>query len=153
MVDPTLVISIPRLLLPGSLDPLVFSGTQDENPLGISDFAEPPLTPRIVGVENDAPVHGSTPLRWSYQDTTLQWATYPDADDETDVQAFFAEIQAAITQGLRFPVHVTISDAPTKVWSCQPGTITPEARSRPNLANHDPSWTILLPCNPIPGTV
>lgn len=148
MPEPTLTISIDRTAL--ALTPLVLSGRDDGSPLGVTDFTEPGRQPRIVSISSDHQ-HGDNPLRWSYQQAVLTFSAFPEADDEATAQAALEELRAAITQGLRYEVTVTISDAPPKVWTCNPGTLSPPSRDYLNLKHHFPVWSVTLPCHPIPA--
>lgn len=149
-LNPTLTITLPRTFLPGSLDPLLFSASDDENDLGIIDFVRPPQTPRVVSITSDHQ-HGDNPLRWSYQHAILAWTVSARVATEAAAQAYFKEIQAAITQALKFPVTTKEDDAPAEVWTCNPGAVVPAARSLQNMQHHDTLWTVSLPCYPIPA--
>lgn len=147
-LNPTLTLSIDRAAL--SLAPLVLSANDDEHPLGIIEFVEPPLVPRIEGID-DTHLHGTVPLRWSYNQSILAFTVAPRVETETAAQAVLEELRAAVTQALRYQVTQTISDAPPKVWTCNPGQITPTGRDLLDLRHHWPLRTVSLPCHPIPA--
>lgn len=147
MVDPTLTISIDRTAL--SLPPLVFVGS-GEGSLGVVDYREPAMQPRVRFAPSSDFIHGDVPLSWSWQQTLLDWAFFTDVESEAESRALLAEVRAAVTQGLSFMVSVSVSGAPAESWSCSPGPLVPESgRTYENLRDSDPVWSLSLPCYPI----
>lgn len=147
MPDPTLTISIDRSAL--SLSPLLFVGSGDGQ-LGITDYREPAMQPRLRVAPASDFIHGEIPLAWSYQQTILEWSFATFGTTEAESRTLVAEVRAAVTQGLSFPVTVTVNGAPAETWSCNPGQVVSETpRTYENLRDSDPTWLVSLPCYPI----
>lgn len=147
MVDPTLVISIDRTSL--SLPPLVFSATYGDGELGIVDYTEPAMQPRIRYAADSDYEDGSEPRGRTWQQTILGWDFVTDqVVSETESRALVAEVRAAITP-LRFLVEVTVAGAPTETWRCNTGSLPAVARKRPDLVDHNAVWPLSLPCHPV----
>lgn len=146
MPDPTLTISIDRTVL--SLSPLLFVASGDGQ-LGVTDYREPALQPRLRVAPPSDFIHGEIPLAWSYQQTILEWSFATFGTTEVESRVLVAEVRAAVTQALSFPVTVTINGV-AETWSCNPGQVTAEgSRTYENLRDSDPSWLVSLPCYPI----
>lgn len=146
IVDPSLTISIDRAAL--DLDPLVLvaSGVGE---LGITAYREPAMQARLTTTSSQL-VHGDVTLGWSWQQALLDFSFTTRVDTETDSRALVAAVRDAISQGLSFAVTVTASDAPAETWSCNPGSLTPDAgRSRVDMKHVRPVWSVSLPCYPI----
>lgn len=147
MVDPTLTISIDRTVL--SLSPLVFVG-QGDGELGIEDYREPAIQPRVSYAPSSEWQHGEIAMGWSYQQSILEWSFFTDVDTESESRALIAAVRAAVTQGINFEVTVSVSDADDEVWVCNPGSVSPtESRTYLNMRTPDPVWNVSLPCYPV----
>jgi len=144
----TFLISIDRTLL--ELDPLVFSGEDDGTVLGCSGYQEPAMQPRVDYFPTSVFQDGDDPRGWSWQQSILGWDAFPAVATETLSRAQHAEIVAAITQALKFPVTVTVGDAAPETWTCNPGSVVyATGRTFADLSYHNPVWAISLPCHPV----
>jgi hypothetical protein len=154
VTDPTLTISIDRSGMPGALEPLVFSGAVDATPLGIYDYQEPARQMRVTYAPDSADIHGSEATGAALQQAVLGWDWAADhATSETDVQAAYDEVAAAISQ-FSYLVTTQVSGAPARVWSADPGSLIPSPRDYSDLS--DPTthvYSVSLPVFPIPGSV
>lgn len=147
MVDPSLTISIDRTAL--SLSPLTFVAS-GAGTLGITDYSEPAMQPRVSYAPSSAFLHGEVALAWAWQTTLLRWSFFTDVDTETESRGLLAQVRAAITQGLHFDVTVSVGDAEGETWRCDPGGLTPDgSRTYTDLRDADPVWSVSLPCYPI----
>lgn len=153
MTDPTLTISIDRASLPGSLSPLVLSATIDSNPLGIVNYQAPARQARVSYAPDSRDVHGSESDGASWQQALLSFDWMCDtADDETDLQAAYEEVVAAVGQ-FKYPVTTQVSGAPAQVWSADMGSVTPPQRTFVDLAHPDALVVaVSIPVYPIPGS-
>lgn len=147
MAEPTLTITIDRASLGKS--PLVFSATDGVGQLGCGSFQKPGMVARVTYAPSPAYQHGEIPLAWSLQQGLLNWTAFPDVGTETEAQALYAEIWEAATQWPSYLVTTVEDDAPAETWTCYPGSVEPEARTRANLLDHDTVWAIALPCYPV----
>lgn len=148
MSEPTLTISIDRTPLEKA--PLVLSGVDgDGNPIGVMNFQEPGLIPRVTYAPSPVYTHGEVPLAWSYQQGLLSWDSFPDATTEAAAEFLYGELVEALTQWPSFPVTIVQSGV-TKLWTCHVGSVQPEARTRANLTDHDTVWAVSVPCYPTP---
>jgi len=147
----SLTVSIARSS-PLPTTPLVLSGTADANQLGITNYMEPARQARIAYAPDSAWVHGSQALAWAWQQTLLQFDVVTDlAASETASRNLLTDLRNAITQW-KFNVTVTIGGAAGEVWACQPGSIAPAGgRTYADIENHDPIWSVSIPCYPIPS--
>lgn len=141
-----LTISIDRTAL--SLSPLVFVGSGDGQ-LGVTDYREPAMQPRLRVAPASDFIHGEVALAWSWQQTILEWSFATFGTTEAESRSLLAEVRTAVTQGLSFPVTVTVNGV-AETWSCSPGPVNPESpRTFENLRDSDPTWSVSLPCYPI----
>lgn len=149
MIDPTLTISIDRTSL--SLSPLTFSGAQDGTTLGIVEYLPPQLRSRVLYMPSSADVHGDEAIAASWQQSILgfDW-TRDGVATETQIQASFAEVMAAIGQ-FSYTVTTQVSGAPAQVWAADMGSMTPSARNYIDLANLTPVYAVSIPVYPIAG--
>lgn len=147
VVDPTLTVSIDRTSL--SLAPLVFSGSLDGTALGIVGYQPPSLQMRVAYAPDSVNVHGSEPVGASYQQAILgvDWVR-DGAATETQVQASFAEVAAAVGQ-FSYTVTTQVSGAPAQVWSADPGSLSASGRTFGDLANVNPVFALSIPVYPI----
>lgn len=144
----SLTISIDRTAL--DLDPLVLSGVDDANPLGITDYREPAMQSRIAFAPSSDYEPGDIPLAATWQQTVLAFAVAPRVSTEAEARALIAELVAAVSQGLTYLVTVTVDSAAPEVWTCNPGSVEPVGgRTFADLNKHDPEWAVSLPCHPI----
>lgn len=144
----TLIISIDRTSL--SLAPLVLSGTNDANPIGVTDYTEPAINPRLTYAPDSAYVNGSTPLAVAWQDTIVGFAVCTtDAATEAASRTLIAELRTAVEQ-FSFAVTVTVDGAPAETWACHTGSVTPvSGRTFSDLLRHNPEWSVTIPAHPI----
>jgi hypothetical protein len=147
----TLLISIGRVSLPGSPSPLVLSGSDDANEIGVVAYAEPAIQSRVGYAPDSAWIHGSQALSSSYQQTILGFDVVTDkAASEAASRALIGDLREAISQ-FAFTVTVTVDGATPEIWSCNAGSIIAnEARTYPNIGNSNPVWSVTIPCYPIP---
>lgn len=146
----TLTISIDRTSL--ALVPLVMSAANDGTPLGITDYAEPAILPRITYAPDSAYEHGSMPLARVWQDTIVGFEVTTDlAVTEAAARLLVAELRQAVSQ-FAFTVTVTVDGAPAETWTCHTGTVQPVgSRTFSNIENHDPTWSVTIPAHPVPA--
>lgn len=144
----TLTISIDRTSL--ALAPLVMSAADDETPLGITDYQEPAIQPRITYAPDSAYVSGSRPLARVWQQSILGWEVVTDhAESEDESRDLIAELMQAVSQ-FAFTTTVVVDGAPPETWTCHTGTLTPTgSRTLSNLENHDPTWSVTIPVHPV----
>lgn len=144
----TIFISIVRTSL--SLGPLVLSGSNDANPLGITDYTEPAVNPRVTYAPDSSYVNGSTPLAVSLQQTIVGFAVCTtDAATEAASRTLIAELRAAVGQ-FSFAVTVTVDGAPAETWACHAGSVTPVGgRTFSDLLRHNPEWSVVIPAQPV----
>ena len=144
----TLLISINRTSLSKAV--LVLSGSVDGYSLGITDYTEPAVQPRVTYAPDSAYAHGSVPLASVMQDTVVGFAVCTtDAVTESASRALIAELREAVGQ-FQFTVTVTVGAAPAETWACHTGSVTPVgSRTTVDLANYDPEWSVVIPAQPI----
>lgn len=151
MIDPTLTISISRLLLPGSLAPLEFSASLDGTLLGILSYQEPALVQRLGYMPDHPDVDGSELTSASIQKTLLSFDWAADlATSETQAQSAKAQVRAALRQ-FTYTVTTQVSGAPAEVWTADPGNMTPSPRTYVDLANFGQAHEVSIPVDPTPG--
>lgn len=152
MTDPTLTITIDRSSLPGSLDPLEFSGNLDDAGLGILDYQPPARQARVAYAPDSVNTHGSEATGASWQQAILGFDWVCDtAADETALQAAYEEVVAALGQ-FSYEVTTQVSGAPAQTWSADMGSCAPSQRDYENLANLNPVYAVSIPVYPIPGS-
>lgn len=148
MDDSTLTISIER----GSLElpPLVLYGHGTAPGLGVSDYTEPAMRPRIAYAPDSDWVHGSTPLSMVWQQSILGFNVFPAGPvSETQARGWVAELVQAVGR-LRYLTTVTVDGAAAETWTCDAGSVVPVGgRDSVNLRTHDPVWEVMIPCQPI----
>lgn len=150
MTAPTLTITIDRTSL--SLSPLVISGSLDANELGIVNFRPPPRQARTTYAPDSVDLDGSEPIATAWQQSLLNFDWMPDqAASETDVQASYVEVCAALAQ-FSYAVTTQVSGAPAEVWTAERGSITPPQRDYVDLAYLRPVYAVTIPVRPIPGS-
>lgn len=146
-----LTITIDRTGL--SLSPLVLSGVDDDHDYGITAYQPPALQARVGYMPDSGDIDGSEAISSSWQQSLLGFSFVPDhADDETDVQASYAEVAAAVGQ-FSFTVTTQVSGAPAQVWSADRGSIALAAGSRSylDLTAVPPVYSITIPVYPVPA--
>jgi len=145
----TLLISIDRTSL--ALEPLVLSGTDDDNPIGVTNYTEPVIQPRMTYAPDSAYEDDPLPLARVWQQTALLFdISTTDAATEAASRTLVAEVRQAIGQFPLFLVTVTVDDAPAETWTCHAGTIQPVGgRTTSDLEHHDPEWSVTIPAHPI----
>lgn len=152
MTDIPVLITISRTAAAGGPDPLVISGSIDENALGVTDFKRPGLNARITYAPDSRYFDGSEETAVAWDQGILAFSWVPDqAENETDNQASHWEVAAAIAQR-RFDVTTQVSDAPAEVWRAKRGSMIPDARSYSDLVNNNPVYALTIPVHPIPTT-
>jgi hypothetical protein len=145
----SLTISIDRTSL--SLTPLVLSAVDDANPLGIVNFTEPGRIARIRYAPPSDIFHGDSALAMTYQQALLAFDVVTDqAATEQASRDLLDDLRDALGQ---FPYTTTtiVNGATPQVWTCDPGSVAPIARTWFNLENLDPVASVTIPCYPIPG--
>jgi phenylpyruvate tautomerase PptA (4-oxalocrotonate tautomerase family) len=145
----TMLISIDRSSLGKA--PLVLSGSNDANALGITDYTEPSVQARVRYAPDSDFRHGSTPLGSVLQQTIVGFAVCTtDAVTESESRALVAELTEAVVGQFRFTVTITIGDAPAETWACHSGAVVPVgSRNSINLRDHDPEWSVTIPAHPV----
>lgn len=143
----SLLIEIDRASL--SLADLVLSADNDVNELGVTNYVEPAMQARIRYAPSSDYVHGDVALAVAYQQSLLRFDVITDqAATETESRALLAVLKTALRQR-QFNVTVTVDDADPEVWACVAGSIAPaEGRTFADLRDHDPEWTVTIPCHP-----
>lgn len=152
MIDPTLTITIDRAAL--SLSPLVFSGSLDGTALGVVEYAPPAEQVRVLYMPDSDHVHGSEPLGGSLQQSVLPFSWMRvGAAEESEIQAAFAEVGAAIRQAVEYTVTTQVSGAPAQAWRATFGSQQLDAtrRSRFSMKALVPVYAVSIPVYPIPG--
>lgn len=153
MTSPTLTITIDRSSMAGALEPLVFSGALDSNELGVVSYQPPALQRRVAYAPDSGDVDGSEAVSSSWQQSLLSFDWVRDAAaSETQVQASYDEVAAALAQ-FSFTVTTKVSDAPSRVWSADSGSLVPSPRTYEDMANLNPVYAVTIPVQPIPGSV
>lgn len=144
----TLTISISRTSL--ALAPLVLSAADDANPLGITDYTEPAVLPRVTFAPDSAYENDSLQLAVAWQQTILGFEVTTDlAATEAASRLLIAELRQAVSQ-FSFTVTVTVDGAPAETWTCHTGSVVPvSSRTFSDLENHDPEWSVTIPAHPI----
>lgn len=147
MTDPTLTVTISRTSL--SLSPLVLSAQIDGTTLGIVNY-QPPATQWRIGYAPDSvDVHGSEPVSAAYQQAVLGFDWVRDnGATETQVQSSRKEVEAALAQ-FSYTVTTQVSGAPAEVWSANPGSQVPTARTYSNLTYRNPVYAVSIPVYPV----
>lgn len=146
MTDPTLTIAISRTSL--SLAPLSFSGALDGTTLGIVGYQPPAMQSRVVYMPDSADVDGSEAIAATWQQSLLSFDWVREGATETQVQASFAEVLAAVGQ-FSYTVTTTVSGAPAQVWSADRGSVVPSARTYVDLEHRIPVYAVTIPVYPI----
>lgn len=146
MIDPTLTISIDRTSL--SLAPLVFSAKIDGTALGIAGYQPPARQARLTYAPDSMNVHGSEAIAASWQQAILGFDWFRESTTETQLQAAFAEVVAAVEQ-FSYTVTTQVSGAPAQVWAADMGSCAPSARSFADLANVSAVFAVSIPVYPI----
>lgn len=148
-------ITISRTSLPGSLPPLVQSGIVDDNEIGITSYQPPGRQARNTYGPDSADVDGSELLSTAWQQANLGYSYIADqAEDETDAQATYADVVAAIGQ-LSYMVTTQVGGAPAEVWAADRGSIqlaNSSGRTFEDLENATPEYAVTIPVKPIPGS-
>lgn len=121
-------------------------------PLTLVGLREPARQTRIAYAPASAWMPGEMPLAVTWQQSLLGLEVAArGAATESAAQAALAELDNAVLS-LGVPVHVVWHDH-TQVWTCHGGSRTPSTdRDYVNLRDHDPVWSVSLPCYPIPTT-
>lgn len=145
----TLTITIDRTLL--SLSPLVLSGADDANVLGVQRYSEPAVQWRVGYAPDSAHIHGSVPLSGAYQQALLNFEVVTDnAASEAQSRTQLTELREALAQ-FRFDVTVVVDGAPSETWACHLGSMAPLGpRSSIDLRDSNPVWAVAIPCHPVP---
>lgn len=144
----TLTISINRASL--SLAPLVLSGSDGGSSLGITDYSEPAIQPRILYAPDSAYESGSTPLAVAFEDTIVGFAVCTTTSTtEAASRSLIAELVSAVSQ-FSYTVTVTVDGAPAETWTCRTGAVAPVGgRTYSNLRRHNPEWSVTIPAHPV----
>jgi hypothetical protein len=151
VVDPTLTISIDRSGMTGSLGPLEFSGKLDGTSLGIVNYQAPARQSRTAYAPDSINIHGSEAIGAAWQQAILSFEWVCDtASSETDVQAAYDEVVAALEQ-FSYPVTTQVSGAPAQSWAADMGSCAPSGRTYADLANTNPVYAVTIPVYPIPA--
>ena len=145
----TLLISIDRTSL--SLAPLVLSGTNDANPVGVTGYKEPTIRPRITYAPDSAYEDDSTPLARVWQQTNLEFdISTTDAATEAASRLLVAAVREAVGQFPVFAVTVTVDGAPAETWTCHSGVVEPfSGRTFSDLLRHNPEWSVSIPAKAV----
>lgn len=147
MVDPSLTIAIDRTSL--SLSPLVLDASATSG-LGITDYQEPAMLPRINYAPSSEFVHGDLALGWTWQQTVIPFAFITLVDTEAESRELVAEVLTAITQFPAYQVTKSIADAADETWWCDPGSLAPNgSRTRVNIQYAIPEWSVTIPAFPV----
>lgn len=145
----TLTISIDRTSL--TLPALVMLGHPDASlALGVTDYTEPAMQPRINYAPTSGYVHGEQALGWAWQETMLNFSVSTfNQPSENASRTLVAELRTAITQ-FSYTVTVTVDGAAAESWTCRPGSLVPAgSRSLADVTHHRPVWAVSIPCHPI----
>lgn len=149
MTDPTLLITIDRTSL--SLSPLVLSGSEDGNDLGVTSYQAPALQARIGYAPDSANIDGSEAISAAWQQSLMSFNYVADrAADETESRASYAEVVAALAQ-FEYLVTTVENGAPAQIWTANRGSIAPPQRSYGDMVSGQPVYAITIPVYPIPG--
>lgn len=146
----TLLISIDRTSL-GKL-PLVMSGVDDGNAIGVTGFTEVAVTPRVTFAPDSMFENGSMALAVTLQQTTLEFTVCATAAaSESEMRLLISELREALLR-LHYNTTVTVNGAPAETWSCTAGAVTPIGdRDSVNLEHHDPEWSVAISAHPVPA--
>lgn len=145
----TLTITISRTEL--SLSPLVLSGSDDANPIGVANFVEPARQARVKWAPSSDDVHGDVALSSSFQQAIIGFEAFTDqAASEAASRLLLDALWAALSQ-FAFTVTDVVDGAPGRVWSCNTGSMVPTGpRSYLDMQGHNAVWSVSIPCHPIP---
>lgn len=148
--DPEILITISRSTAAGGPDPLILSGSDDENLLGITDFTPPGMNARIIYAPDSRYFDGAEDTAVAWNQALLAFSWFPDhADDEADVDSAYWEFVAAVAQR-RYDVTTKISDGPELTWRAKRANVSPDPRSFSDLVNNNPGYAVTIPVHPIP---
>lgn len=145
----SLTITIDRTSL--SLSPLVLSGVDDANVLGITRYVPPALQQRRTYMPDSAGVKGSELVEKAYQQAILAFDFVTATTSESTAQSKYAEVAAAVDQ-FSFTVTTQVSGAPAQVWSADAGDIqlaAADGRTYLDLVGANPEYAVSLPVYPI----
>lgn len=148
----TLEIVISRDDLPGDLDPMVLSGSNDENVLGITSFVEPGRQARIRYAPPSDVIEGDIALAATYQQSVIGFNVVTDqAATEAESREQLLALKDALGQ-FRYEVTITVDTGQPEVWTCDTASITPLGpRTFFDLEGHNPVWAVAIPCRPTPS--
>ncbi len=118
--------------------------------LTLVGIREPARTTRVTYAPTSDFEDGDIPLAVTRGLSALQFAVAArDAESESAAQAALAALDD-IVLALSVAVHVVWHDH-TQVWDCHAGRRTPASdREFADLRDHDPVWSVELPCQPVP---
>lgn len=148
----SLTITIDRTGMAGAPAPLVLLGQAgaSNTVLAVSGYREPARQMRRRTAPPSDFVHGEVTLGWSYQQSILSFDVAAFGATEAQAKAAIAELEAALGR-LQFEVTVEVGDAPALTWTCDAGEAIPIGdRTYANLRAAEPSWSVAIPCYPIP---
>lgn len=144
-----LTVTIDRTSL--SLSPLVMSGTDDSNDLGVVNYTPPAKQQRLGQMPDSDSVHGTEYTSMAYQQARMNFDIVTDkATDEAGVQTYQREVEAALGQ-FEFTVTTQVGNADAEVWSANAGDLIPPARTYVDLVNHNPVYGVSIPVFPVPS--
>jgi hypothetical protein len=146
----TFTISIDRTSL--SESPLVLSGTAGTTAaLGVSNYQEPGMLPRVSYAPQSDFVHGDLALGWTWQQTVLNFTVFATAaPTEQSNRDSITELVQAVTQFPSFEVTVTVDDSAPETFYCDPGSVTPlNSRTVYDVLLHNPEWAVSIPAFPV----
>lgn len=152
MTDPSITITVSRLLVPGTPDPLVFSADLGGTELGIVGYQPPAMQGRVAYAPDSPHVHGSAAIGGAWDQAVLGWDWIADlAASETDVQAAYDEVAAAIGQ-FTYTVTTQVGGAPARLWKADMGAVVPSSRSYEDLLGPETLvFANTVPVYPLPG--
>lgn len=145
----TLLITISRTEL--ALTPLVLSGTNDANLIGVTSFTEPARVPDIEYAPTSN-LYRDVPLSVSYRQGVLGFdvVTHKSATEQAS-QDLLDDLRDALGQ-FAYTTTTVINSASAKVWTCNTGAMSPIERTLVNLKHFNPVASVTIPCYPIPGS-
>lgn len=93
--------------------------------------------------------HGATAVQWSYQQAFLQFDANVIVDSASDLTDAMNDVKAQLG---RLDYTTTVDwNGEVTVWSCNPGTFQPAALGLYEASENRPTFSITIPCYPIPA--
>ena len=145
----SVTITIDRSSL--SLADLVLAGQGTTETWGIATYRTPGKVARISYAPDADNIHGSIPVAASWQQGMLSFTAFPTVADTAARVAALAELEQALGQ---FAYTVTVTESGTsEAWAANMGSIELAGdRTRSDMEQNNPLYSVTIPVYPIAGT-